>query len=693
VAKLWPFLSVLLVFVMLLFLAPAVILSPGQNVSAAEEEVTQELNATFSFNETLHGDWWPFTAGSGTIQGAGLTLEQYTRPYVLRGMSSPLAGCGYRNYTTGAGIASGDLSGTMSLEWITFRFNETYTHTPIYNDTAANGTNFGFMTGRGHFYATNTSDNFTFVFVLDVDSDANMTNAEGKGFMVSVEENGIFGNMANPVQDRHKIIGDFDVSKSGFDYTWNLHLRNYPPNEVDYKGNVTVEGEVMQEYTDAIHAPLAMVNFTAGGYDVTPSDKDTGFEEINWGKDPSKNVTGGPLGANGTMDITRNGALYLATPSGAVHIQAAEACILHINDTYAQTGPDNTTYGHTYYYLLLTLPYQELPIGDMFKQDGYTFCPFGLYLASTDCYAGAETFAMAHIEIASAIGNAYQTSTDLSYGLYPHPKVSSDTITPNTGSPGSTISAVTITGKYFLRAAGKKSGWIDDSGSVDFGPNITVNSYTVDSANQITANITIAGDAAPGKRNVTVTSCFGFSNGKGAAPYMSGTLVDGFEVVTAGSSVEGHVSFKSRGAAPNDKWIEPFVVKGFTPGTHNLLWSRTATTNNTGVFTVTGLTAGTYDIGIKNWTCLSIVVANVTLNSTAVVTFGFTLEGDIASPENDWVTSSDLSRFCSAYNSKPGDGNWNANADLDRNNWVTSGDLSLFCADYNLKGNAYPYFV
>jgi len=160
-------------------------------------------------------------------------------------------------------------------------------------------------------------------------------------------------------------------------------------------------------------------------------------------------------------------------------------------------------------------------------------------------------------------------------------------------------------------------------------------------------------------------------------------------------TLEGQVTFTGRGDAPNDKWIEPFVVKLFQPGElTQTLWTGNATTNNTGVFTITEVVVGTYDIGIKNATCLSKVVTGVTITAgnTSVAGFMYMREGDIAVPKNDWVTSSDLSRLCAAYNSKPGDANWNADADLNRDNWVSSGDLSLFCTNYNLKGDAFGQF-
>jgi len=167
-----------------------------------------------------------------------------------------------------------------------------------------------------------------------------------------------------------------------------------------------------------------------------------------------------------------------------------------------------------------------------------------------------------------------------------------------------------------------------------------------------------------------------------------------FTVMEGNATLEGHVSFTGRGTAPCSTWIEPFVVKGFEHGnlTH-VLWTTNATTNDTGVFNITGLDPGTYDIGIKNWTCVSEVNSSVTLTAgnTTVINFGTTREGDI--DNNDWVYLGDLSAFCTAWNTKPGDGLWNVNADFDRNDWVYLGDLSLFCTNWNQKGDAWGHFV
>ena len=148
--------------------------------------------------------------------------------------------------------------------------------------------------------------------------------------------------------------------------------------------------------------------------------------------------------------------------------------------------------------------------------------------------------------------------------------------------------------------------------------------------------------------------------------------------------LEGHVSFSGRGAAPCSTWIEPFVVMAFEPGNlSHALWTANATTNNTGVFTIPGLTPGAYDIGIKNWTCLSELATNVTLSAgnTTVVDFGTTREGD--SNGNDAVTGMDFSILNGVFNTAPPG---NPNCDFNRDGAVTGMDFSLLNGNFNKVG-------
>ena len=87
----------------------------------------------------------------------------------------------------------------------------------------------------------------------------------------------------------------------------------------------------------------------------------------------------------------------------------------------------------------------------------------------------------------------------------PAPTISA--VSPNQGIQGQTLASVTITGNNFNGAT-----------AVSFGADITVNSFTVISNNEITANITIASIAAPGPRDVSVTASG------------TGTLPSGFTV-------------------------------------------------------------------------------------------------------------------------------------------------------------------
>jgi len=689
VVKLGKTFSIFVVLTLLILLTPAVMLAPVGNVAQAAG-VVAEVEATFTYNEANPGEWWPFTAGSQGIDPAGLCLSQYSRENVVR--TSTLPGCGFRNYTDGTGTATGDLSGTMWVSWLTVNFSQKYSRTPLYHNYG--GAHFGWMAGRGRFDGGG-GDNFTFDFVFDFDSDADITNADGKGFLLSIEENGAFAG--------HKIIGDFDVLKSGAVYTWDLHLRNYDPSEVYYLGIVDVTGQVLQEPTDVIRYGLDLLSFDSDGAQPTQTiNHTTDFEEITWGREPFKNVTGGPLGAGGLMDLSRNNLLYLYIDTTShpletwIGIQGTPVCNLHIDDTYAQTGDDGSTYGDMWYLLLLDLPNQYLEMVDapynFFNQTGYTFTPFGLTNASTDWYSGRENYADAFIQIEATAGTAHQQSIDQSYGLYPHPKVES--VFPSNGFPGATMD-VNIYGKYFLRAAGQKSGWVPNSGDVDFGPNITVLGYTINTnnpiANSITASIAIAGNATPGARVVNVTSCFGYKNGTANTPYLSGHGV--FNVVTQGATLNGSVDFPGRVSPPDSAWVEGLDVRGFEPGNLNFqVWATTNSTNNTGVFSSSGLLPETYDIGIKNWTCLSTVVTNVTLTGGGITAadFGTTTEGD--ANNDDIIGSSDYSLLSFAYNTWPaGPPLWNPNCDFNRDDYVGSSDYSLLSFNYNDWGDLYGY--
>jgi hypothetical protein len=180
--------------------------------------------------------------------------------------------------------------------------------------------------------------------------------------------------------------------------------------------------------------------------------------------------------------------------------------------------------------------------------------------------------------------------------------------------------------------------------------------YDVDSA---TTNITMSG-------NYSITANF---------------------AAVSNATLEGHVTFTERGSN-NTKWAESFNVTLFEAGNlSNVLWTGNATTNNIGVFTVSGLTPGTYDIEIKNWTCLSELVTNQTLTAgnTTVVDFGTTREGD--ANNDDRITILDASSLASIYGSSEGNPNWNPHCDFSRDGYINMLDASALANNYGQGGD------
>jgi len=159
------------------------------------------------------------------------------------------------------------------------------------------------------------------------------------------------------------------------------------------------------------------------------------------------------------------------------------------------------------------------------------------------------------------------------------------------------------------------------------------------------------------------------------------------EVIT-NATLEGHVTFPA--ARVGDK-AELFVVKLFEAGNlSNVLWTGNATTNSTGVFNISSLAPDTYDIGIKNATCVSELESGVlTAGNTTVVNFTIR-EGDVHS--DDYVDMVDYGDFSYAYETLPGDAKWNANADLDRSGYIDMSDYSMFSYYFNEMGAAYGHF-
>jgi hypothetical protein len=146
----------------------------------------------------------------------------------------------------------------------------------------------------------------------------------------------------------------------------------------------------------------------------------------------------------------------------------------------------------------------------------------GVFAAAVNYAVGTAPSSVAvgdfNLDCSPDLATANSDSNDVSVLLNTPPEFTVSSVTPKSGNQGQTLSSVVITGNYFVCAT-----------AVSFGSGITVNSFTVNSASQITASITIAVNATLGARDVSVT-----------APGGTGTLPNGFIVLPSSQTGPTH---------------------------------------------------------------------------------------------------------------------------------------------------------
>jgi len=156
-------------------------------------------------------------------------------------------------------------------------------------------------------------------------------------------------------------------------------------------------------------------------------------------------------------------------------------------------------------------------------------------------------------------------------------------------------------------------------------------------------------------------------------------------VVPIGATLEGHVSFP--GAPEGPRWVRGLDVR-FWQGGSEIPGVRTnVTTNSSGVFNSTGLDPGTYNVSIKNWTCLSELKTNeaLTAGNTTVVDFGTTREGD--SNNDDSITGADRSLLYSGWSKSQGKAGYDIHYDFNRDGSLGGPDRSLMYAYWAQQGD------
>jgi hypothetical protein len=302
------------------------------------------------------------------------------------------------------------------------------------------------------------------------------------------------------------------------------------------------------------------------------------MEEAHPLRETPSRLVAGYLGENGTITLRRTGIyayVHVGDPDpGGMNLpQESVHAIKNTLDNWV--GNDTAFRGKSHSVVGVDMVnFDEFGV----DQQSYSYMlSYSPGYEGEGYFKGYESWSVSttHITLLSEVFGSYYD-----FRLKPTPVIS--VVSPNVGQGGDSL-AVTITGKWFL---------VDPAYhtlNVTFSdPNITVINHQMIDDNQINANITIAGGAGVCVSDINVTKMG-----------VTGTMTDGFGV---GSAVDGLVAFAGRPPAPDDTWIEMFDVTVFDAGTTDVVWAGSSFTNDTGVFTVTGLTPDTYDIGIKNFT-------------------------------------------------------------------------------------------
>ncbi|MEM7797743.1 MAG: dockerin type I domain-containing protein [Chloroflexota bacterium] len=152
------------------------------------------------------------------------------------------------------------------------------------------------------------------------------------------------------------------------------------------------------------------------------------------------------------------------------------------------------------------------------------------------------------------------------------------------------------------------------------------------------------------------------------------------------ANLTGTLAFVGRGTAPNAQWVEPLTVTLHAAGIVTPTYSFNTTTDQSGQFTVSGMTPGTYAVGVKTPNSLRIVQQVTLTAGSNTASFG-TLAGGDVNGDNE-VTLLDFSILSASFNLSQGSPGYDARADLNGDGQVTALDFSILSSNFNTTGQS-----
>jgi hypothetical protein len=668
VVKLSRLFSIVVVFTLLILVAPALAppMASANDIAGLPNPLTVNFSATVS-----EGD--PFSFNVVPNATIGTVLNQFARPWmIINQTANNNTAARLFNMSTASGTLSGNLNGTANFRWNRIDFNLSYENSTQWYINPPTG--MGILYIRGSLNDTELGD---LDFVSAADFDYNSTLVKGEGRVMTVED----WTEGLTTAPSRVLIGDisYEYVVSTGAMTGTFSLRHYMENPVGLAGKVNttqewlyLEGQLIDDESDWItNDTVEFMQFTGDPVLAgTEVQHRIVLEEMAPGREINQTITAGHMGVNGTISLLRTGVLDV------VWVELADADIPFYSVTGTRTVENNwpsnksATHGGIAKTIVLVdmvgfcLADCPTPPGPGIDQHSFTIMPsYSEGYEGTGFYAGFESYVVpdTHINLDYTLfGDDYR------YALMPTPVVSS--VNPIEEGQGNSTN-VTINGKWF---------WVNTTFhplTIDFGPGITTNSYTVVSDSQLIANITVAGDAFVGPRDVKVTK-------RG----VTGTLAGGFAVSGPTGSLNGTFTF-----AAGSMDGRGLVVSFYDPGTKGLLFTGNAVTDAQGNFTLeAGI--GTYDIGAKNCTCLSEMVygKQLTDGGTTFATFttSTSREGDIN--EDDWVTAKDRGLLYNGWGTQNviQSGHY---GDLNRDGWLTAKDRGLMYNNWGQSGDLQTY--
>lgn len=178
-----------------------------------------------------------------------------------------------------------------------------------------------------------------------------------------------------------------------------------------------------------------------------------------------------------------------------------------------------------------------------------------------------------------------------------------------------------------------------------------------------------------------------------AVPRQSDAAFDGVSVldqtedgvVTVGNTIVGSVTLQGRPTPPVLAWSVPLTVSLTASGQTTPAYVFDPTTDQEGTFSISGITAGTYDVAVKNHHTLQNVQSVTVVDGTNNVDFGTLREGD--ANDDNFVTLLDFSILVTAFGTGEGDAGFDARADFNEDGFITLLDFSLLVSNFGQAGD------